>query len=459
MPEVSTRTLRMFVGLALLMAGLAEAQTLLQSLRSERRLRARMETMLCARLEEVWPALLPLLESGAADGWEAATVKVQAMGLARELEVFDLGGGLLVSRPAAPPVGHAFDGAERRSVLDGKPHCVAVETSGHLRVFAYAAFPSQAPHRILRLSREEPDLAEDSAERGLSVMVHKAALGLLVLAGLLALWPAGARSDVASVAALGAYERAMEKLRERDVEVQGEHAAERDRLAEALREREAFSRAGEITAQIVHEVRNGLGTIHGYARLLERIESPGGEKGRLIREECEALESTVRRFVELVRDERPALAPFDLGRTLARVVEREARPRDRSIPTVTLPAALPGLVGDESLLERAFENLVRNALDAAGAGGKVAVTVVLDGATVVITVCDDGPGLPAGGQARLMTSTKPGGLGIGLSLARKIVTLHDGSLTLLNREPRGVEAVVALPVAGPRSAGHADTDG
>ncbi len=456
MADSRTRTLRLFVGLALLMAALAEAQTLLQSFRSEQRLRERTEGLLCGRVEEAWPTLLPLLESGEADGWSTATSKIQQMGLAREIEVFDLAGALLASRPTAPPVGHSFDGVERRQVLEGKPYCVAVESSASLRVFAYAAFPSKTPDRIVRLSREEPDLAEDSAERGLSVMVHKMALGLLVLAGILALWPSRTNREGASLTALGAYERAMEKLHEHDVEVQGQHAAERDRLGVALREREAFSRAGEITAQIVHEVRNGLGTIHGYARLLERTEGPAGEKGTLIREECEALESTVRRFVELVRDERPNLAPFDLGRLLARVVEREARPRERAVPSIQLPQVLPNLVGDESLLERAFENLVRNALDAAGPMGRVDLAVLVDGATVVVTVSDDGPGLPKGGEPRLMTSTKPGGLGIGLSLARKIVTLHDGSLTLLDRQPQrsggcGGVAVGWEPVPGQRS--------
>jgi signal transduction histidine kinase len=431
------------------MAGLAEAQTLLQSFRSERRFRQRVERMLCSRLEEAWPRLLPSLEAGTEEGWARTAETARQLDLGRELEVFDLQGRLLASLPPNPPVGHSFGGIERQTVLEGKPYCIVAETSGDIRVLAYAAFPGSSPQRILRLSREEPDLAEDWSERRLSVMAHRMALGLLVLAGILALWPARPGPGEGSRGALAAYERAMEKLRDRDAELQNQHEAERDRLAAALREREAFSRAGEITAQIVHEVRNGLGTIHGYARLLERQEGPASDRGRLVREECEELEATIRRFVELVRDERPNLAPFDLGRMLVRVAEREARHKGVPTPRVSVPFSLPTLVGDESLLERAFENLVRNALEAAGSSGEVSLAAANNEGTLVVTVCDDGPGLVGGEEPRKLRSTK-GGLGIGLSLARKIVTLHDGSLSLLSRVPRGVDAVVALPLMGPR---------
>jgi signal transduction histidine kinase len=134
---------------------------------------------------------------------------------------------------------------------------------------------------------------------------------------------------------------------------------------------------------------------------------------------------------------------------LVRVAEREARHKGVPTPRVSVPSSAPALVGDESLLERAFENLVRNALEAAGPTGEVSLAAAKNEGTLVVTVCDDGPGLVGGEEPRTLRSTK-GGLGIGLSLARKIVTLHDGSLSLLKRAPRGVDAVVALPIMGPR---------
>jgi C4-dicarboxylate-specific signal transduction histidine kinase len=71
----------------------------------------------------------------------------------------------------------------------------------------------------------------------------------------------------------------------------------------------------------------------------------------------------------------------------------------------------------------------------------------------VVRISDDGPGLPAEIRAgmRPFLTTKPGGLGLGLAIALKIVGLHGGSLALSDNRPRGVVATVSLPsaAAGP----------
>jgi signal transduction histidine kinase len=139
----------------------------------------------------------------------------------------------------------------------------------------------------------------------------------------------------------------------------------------------------------------------------------------------------------------------DVARMLKRVGERESR---RPGPPVAVDAAAAGsITADDELLERAFENLVRNARDAAGSNGRVWVKAERHGATVSITVADDGPGLTPAARAALRPffTTKAGGLGLGLPIALKIVRLHDGDLTFGDREPRGLAVAVRLPVEGP----------
>jgi signal transduction histidine kinase len=82
----------------------------------------------------------------------------------------------------------------------------------------------------------------------------------------------------------------------------------------------------------------------------------------------------------------------------------------------------------------------------------VAVSVASEPGRVVVSVADDGPGLPPERRSDLRPffSTKPGGLGLGLPIAYKIVHLHEGALGLEERAPRGLEVRVSLPVAGPR---------
>jgi signal transduction histidine kinase len=109
------------------------------------------------------------------------------------------------------------------------------------------------------------------------------------------------------------------------------------------------------------------------------------------------------------------------------------------------------MAGDEALLERAFENLVRNAREAAGPGGHVWVEVARDAADAVVTITDDGPGLSAEARTKLRPffTTKAGGLGLGLPLALKIVRLHDGEVVFSDRSPRGLRVSVRLPGKGP----------
>src|SRR5262249_38637077 len=274
------------------------------------------------------------------------------------------------------------------------------------------------------------------------------AIVILILLGGLALLPRREGREGVSAQALGAYEEAMGRLREHGQALSREHEAERRRMEAEIRESQAMARAGELTAGIVHEVRNGLGTILGYARLLEREEASPVvvDAARGIRGECETLEVVVRRFMDFVKHETLNLAAFDLGRMLSRVVARESRNRGPSEVAVAGAADLPPVVGDEELLERAFENLVRNACEAAGPGGRVAIRAAADADRVRVSVEDDGPGLGPGKDDGLKPffSTKVGGLGLGLPIAQKIVRLHQGELRLADGESKGVVVTVVL---------------
>jgi len=447
-------SLRVGVLLALAVVAIFEVLAVLQGVRSSRRLHSRAAEDAQRQVEAARPRLL-LAARNAGTDWDAIAAVALGMGVATEVEVIDADGRVIFARPAAPPVRHELQPGERERLRAGKTLTVISRSAAQMRALTYLALPGGEGAPVLRLASLVPDLEEEMHERRQVLLGHGAALVAIVLAVALVLVP-GRREPPAPTTALEAYEEAMERLRDRGEAMSARHEAERRQMEDSLREKEALARAGELTAGIVHEVRNGLGTILGHARMLER--AAGGpspkEAGRAIREECETLEAVVRRFNDFIRREQLDLVELDLAQLLSRVVARELRSHERIVPALhNLDRPLP-IRGDAGLLERAFENLVRNAAEAAEqGGGHVAVSAEIEGEEARVTVSDDGPGLPPGhpGEARPFFTTKAGGLGLGLPIARKVVLLHGGDLRLESTSPGGVTAEVTLSVGGPES--------
>ncbi|MEE8060781.1 MAG: ATP-binding protein [Gemmatimonadales bacterium] len=118
---------------------------------------------------------------------------------------------------------------------------------------------------------------------------------------------------------------------------------------------------------------------------------------------------------------------------------------------VDAPGAGPDVYGDPILLEWALESLLKNAIDALkGRQGSITIEVRAEKNMAVLRIIDDGPGVPKEIRREIFqpgTTTKEGGWGIGLALARRVVEEnHDGSLMLETAEHGAVFAVM-LPVA------------
>jgi signal transduction histidine kinase len=459
--EVRRPSPRLAVGIALALLGLLEAESLVQALRSQARFRNRALANLSDAVAAARPAVAEALKAGDYRAWYFAANEALRQTRASEAELFDPGGRRLLAYPAEAPVSHWPGPAEFEKLQTGAVVTVGPVPGQAARLLSYTSFSSARDTAVLlRVAAAAPDLVEEMREHRQLLLGHAAALVVLVLAGGLAFFP-GRPAGTTSPRAFDAYEAAMERLRDQGREESARHHAERRRMAEIVQDREAMARAGELTAGIVHEVRNGLGTILGYARLIERSAgSPElAEASRSIREECETLETVVRRFMEFARAETLRPAPLELGRTLSRVIARESRARPGG--QVAFDAeGVPTIEADEELLERAFENLIRNARDAAGGAGHVRVEARLEGGDVRITIADDGPGLSAEARARMRPffSTKPGGLGLGIPIAMKIVALHQGQVVLAENHPRGLAVRVVLPRRPPAPPGLGEDD-
>jgi len=204
--------------------------------------------------------------------------------------------------------------------------------------------------------------------------------------------------------------------------------AYRERLG-AVRDRMWVAMARESA----HQLGTPLMSLTGWvARLREHPDTPGTEVADHLQADVERLERVARRFERIGRP--PRREPVGLGAVAERVVAyfRPRLPTRANPVTLTLAAAGPGptIQGDPVLVEWAIEAIVKNAVDAlSGRGGRVDVQVEAAGSVARISVRDDGPGIPAGHRAQVFepgVSSKPGGWGLGLPLARRIVEQQHG---------------------------------
>ena len=222
--------------------------------------------------------------------------------------------------------------------------------------------------------------------------------------------------------------------------------AAEERLAEGL------AQLGELAAGVAHELRNGLATLRGYLTLVERRPEDGTLADYLeeMRRESDHLVRVVEDFLTFARPESARVGPVDLV-GLAHRSAADPALGEEAVQVEADVAAPAQVRGDAALLERALRNLLHNAARAQQEAREPAAVICRveqrdEGLAIVVE--DRGPGLPAEVRERLFqpfVTDRPDGVGLGLSLAHRIVGLHGGTLRLEDRQAGGTRAVMTFP--------------
>jgi PAS domain S-box-containing protein len=231
-------------------------------------------------------------------------------------------------------------------------------------------------------------------------------------------------------------------------------------LEDQLRLKDTLARLGELTAGLAHEFRNGLATIHGYARLLDLDALAGPQRSYVeaLRAETDALGQIVTNFLNFARPTQMAVAPVALGPLAERVAEDIRGDAERLGGRVDVSGTWGIVEGDEVLLRQAVSNLARNAVEACE-DAATAPSIRLSGEVdresrlVRLYVSDNGPGIDAANRERIFRpffTTKQNGTGLGLALVQKIVVTHNGRVQAISGpDGRGTTMIVTLPLASP----------
>lgn len=253
------------------------------------------------------------------------------------------------------------------------------------------------------------------------------------------------------------------------------HVVERLRTEEALREKEAELRArmthmtrvstmGEMASSIAHEVNQPLTAIATYAQACRRLmdadqtsEAEVKDVLRRISDEALRAGNIIHRLRSLVKRRASKLARCDLIQILEEVwplALGDAHLHDVDVSLI-LPSSLPPILADQIHVQQVILNLTRNGIDAmetVPAGErKMEVRVEgIDDGQVQVSVEDRGVGLREESEAALFEpffTTKEGGLGMGLSISRKLVAAHGGRLWFTRNPQSGTTFHFTIPFA------------
>lgn len=211
-------------------------------------------------------------------------------------------------------------------------------------------------------------------------------------------------------------------------------------LQETTKRQERFSMFGRIASGLAHDLKHPVKNIENAAKLMETMyqdESYRETFTRIVQREFSRINQFLDDLRNLTHEMSFQPACFDLIALLKEIQESfqaEAKKKSLDLKVDSAEAEL-SVVGDPSLLRRAFENLVSNAIQAMpnGRAGRVVIGVAREGREISAKVSDTGPGIPEENLINLFDefmTTKGRGLGLGLAITRKILLLHQGHISV-----------------------------
>ncbi|MFQ5520938.1 MAG: nitrogen regulation protein NR(II), partial [Candidatus Methylomirabilia bacterium] len=240
-------------------------------------------------------------------------------------------------------------------------------------------------------------------------------------------------------------------------------------LEDEVRRADRLAALGRMAVSVAHEIRNPVAAIRFAVQVLKRELEPEArwaEYNDVLVKEVDRVNRILEQLLALGRPVQLELRPLNLHQILERVaLLSEELAADQNVVILRrYDPSLPPILGDEDRLAQVFTNLVRNAIEAMPAGGRLTVTTRLStnplftkvdlggGARsmVEVRVADEGEGIAESVRGRIFEpffTTKENGMGLGLALCHRIMEEHRGAIQVDSVPERGTTVSCFLPIA------------
>lgn len=215
-----------------------------------------------------------------------------------------------------------------------------------------------------------------------------------------------------------------------------------------------FSVIGQVAAGLAHELRNPLTTIKGFMQLIGPDQFPENFRPyhQLILDEIQTTHDLIRNFLLLTNPSAPqfnTIEPESLIQKAIQILQPTLLMREVTI-SFSIVKPIPFLLGDEEQLLQALLSIIQNSIEASPMHGQIQIRLMGQEDSVELNITDQGDGIPDNIRERVFDpffSTRKERIGLGLTIAQRIIFAHHGELSIINlTQEKGTSILLHLPV-------------
>jgi PAS domain S-box-containing protein len=228
------------------------------------------------------------------------------------------------------------------------------------------------------------------------------------------------------------------------------------RLEDEAKKNEKLSAMGELASGVAHEIRNPINAIGMIAQRLNKEFSPKENSDEyfdithLLKTEVNRINKIITQFLNYAKPLEISLKQIEINSYLKEIYRLfEEQAKQKSIKFVLQGNEQLSLRIDADLIKQVLMNIIQNAFDAVTADGEVVIKYFKLKNDLIIQISDNGVGIPTEQQRKIFDlyfTTKKDGNGLGLSISQKIISQHNGSITVSSKINKGTTFKIILPI-------------